>query len=591
MKLGTVFQVSKTMLGFILAITCLGHSTKAQRGTGTITGRVVTEDGQPLPRTLVSVIPAGAKADKILSGRLALKTDDEGNFEATGLDPAPYSITVRAPGYLPAQPPDPANPEYHYLGETVTLTMRKGGVITGIVTAANGEPVVGVEVSAVSLGSTTAMTSAFSFDISTGQIVMRQTDDRGAYRLYGLPPGKYLIMAGATGFSFGTTTPFQGQTPTYYPNSTRDTAVPLTVQSGEEISGVDIRYRGDNGFAISGKVTGATAANSLIGVQSTTLILLRRPGASDVVATTVAIPDAGQSNFGFYGVPNGEYELVAAQVGLNDENQSVSPPRRLTINSADQSGIKLALMALASIKGRFIHERPADAEARAAAAKCANPREPQPEEIVAFSRKDDPNPKPEFDLATLGFNAPAVADQQGAFTLRGLSPGRYRFAARFPDQSWYLKALTLAPANAAAAANPARDSLVIKAGEKLVGLTATVAGGAASLSGMLKTKTELPARMRVHLLPAETDAKDNVLRYTEVLADNSGAFSFAHLAPGKYLLVARHVREGEDLGKTSRPATWDAAERARLRKEAEAAKVVLELKVCQRVDDFTLHWK
>lgn len=591
MRLRVFFNASTGMLGLILTLCCLSQTMKAQRSTGTISGRVVTEDGQPLPRALVSVVPTGAKAEKILSGRLALKTDVEGNFEATGLDPAPYSISVRAPGYLPAQLPDPANPEYHYLGETVTLTMRKGGVITGKVTTANGEPVVGVEVSAVALNSTTAVTSAFSFDVSTGQIVKRQTDDRGTYRLYGLPPGKYLIVAGATGFSFGTTTPFQGQVPTYHPNSTRDAATPVSVQSGEELSGIDIRYRGETGFAISGKVTGATAANSLIGVQSTTLILLKRPGASDAVAATIALPGAGQSNFGFYGVPNGEYELVAAQVGLNDENQSVSAPRRVTINGVDQSGIELILTPLASIKGRFILEKPADAEARNAAARCANPREAQPEEIVVFSRKDDPNPKVEIDLVAFGFNAPAVADSQGAFTLRGLAPGRYRLAARLPDASWYLKALTLTPANVAVAAHPARDGLVLKAGEKLTGLTATVASGAASLSGTLKAVNKLPARVRVFLLPAEADAKDDVLRYAETMADSAGAFSFAHLAPGKYLLMARAVPDNEAADKALHPAGWDTMERGKLRKEAEAVNAAVELKVCQRLTEFSLPWK
>jgi hypothetical protein len=367
------------------------------------------------------------------------------------------------------------------------------------------------------------------------------------------------------------------------------------VQSGEEISGIDIRYRGDSGFAISGKVTGTTGTNALAGLQSTALVVLKRPDADDAISATIAIPGAGQSNFGFYGVPNGEYEVVAAQIGLNEENQSAAAPRRITVNGADQSGVELALTPLASIKGRVVAEKPATAEARTAAAKCANPRESQLDEIVVLNRKDDLNPKPELDLAVLGVNAPAVADQQGAFTLRGLTAGRYRIAARLPDTSWYLKALTLTPANPALP-DPARNGLPVKSGEKLTGLTLTVAVGAASLKGTVKPAAgaKLPARLRVFLVPAEPVAKDDLLLFAEVEAESNGLFSFGQIAPGKYLLLARAVLESKSPDKPARPLAWDVAERAKLRKEAEAVNApntVVELKACQRRAEFVLTWK
>ncbi len=592
MKLSRSSFLNATIWRSLLTLLFLCATASAQRSTGTISGRVVGEDGQPIPRAIVSIIALSGKLEKMMSGRMALKTDAEGKFEAAGLDTAPYTVVARAPGYLPAQPLDPANPEYHYLGETVTLVMRKGGVITGKVTTATGEPVVGVEVSTVSLNPAAPVTAAFSMDLSSGQIIMRQTDDRGVYRLYGVQPGKYLIVAGATGFSLGTTSPFMGNVPAYYPGATRDTATPVSVQSGEELSGMDIRYRGESGFAISGKVTGLATGNTMVAVQSSTVVLLKRPGATEAVAMTIMIPIAGQNSYGFYGVPNGEYELIASQVSLGDDNQSAAAPRRVTVNGADLSGIDLAMTPLAVIKGKVVLEKPADAAAQTAAAKCANPRESQLDEVVILARKDDPNPKPEIDLAALGVSAPAVADQQGAFTLRGLTTGRYRIAARFPDASWYLKALALTPANPALS-EPARNGLPVKAGDKVNGLVVTAAPGAASLKGVVKPAAgaKLPASLRVFLVPAEPEAKDDVLRYAEAEAGTSGEFSFASLAPGKYWLVARAVPITETAEKRPRPVAWDAAERVKLRKEAEAANAVVELKVCQRLTDFVLPWK
>ncbi|MBL8191139.1 MAG: hypothetical protein JNK38_24185, partial [Acidobacteria bacterium] len=61
---------------------------------------------------------------------------------------------------------------------------------------------------------------------------------------------------------------------------------------------------------------------------------------------------------------------------------------------------------------------------------------------------------------------------------------------------------------------------------------------------------------------------------------------FKHLAPGKYWLLARSIPDTEK--DTQRPAAFDSTERAKLRKEAEAANQQLELLPCQRVKDHVL---
>ena len=92
------------------------------------------------------------------------------------------------------------------------------------------------------------------------------------------------------------------------------------------------------------------------------------------------------------------------------------------------------------------------------------------------------------------------------------------------------------------------------------------------------------------MLPAEPEAKDDVLRFAETLTDDNGAFNFANLAPGKYLLVARTIPDNEPSDKPAKPVAWDALERGKLRKEAEASNSLVELKTCQRVADFSLRW-
>ena len=60
-----------------------------------------------------------------------------------------------------------------------------------------------------------------------------------------------------------------------------------------------------------------------------------------------------------------------------------------------------------------------------------------------------------------------------------------------------------------------------------------------------------------------------MLRYPQLIADSEGNFHFKNLAPGRYYLLAKPI---EDSGDTpARPLAWDNAQRAAMRKEAEAA--------------------
>ena len=87
------------------------------------------------------------------------------------------------------------------------------------------------------------------------------TDDRGVYRFYGLTSGSYLIIASGHNEYYYEPNAYETDAPTYYPSSTRDTAMPVTVRAGEEITGIDIRYRGEPGHAISGNINVGVASD------------------------------------------------------------------------------------------------------------------------------------------------------------------------------------------------------------------------------------------------------------------------------------------------------------------------------------------
>jgi hypothetical protein len=183
------------------------------------------------------------------------------------------------------------------------------------------------------------------------------------------------------------------------------------------------------------------------------------------------------------------------------------------------------------------------------------------------------------------------------FTIHSLHPSRYHFEASFPDESWYTRSITLtAPAadrQPQAGLNLrdiSRAGLEIKSGDKVMGVTVKVAEGAAGLRGKVvaeKKGASLPSRLRVHLAPVDAALANEVLRYAEVLTRNDGSFTFNNLAPGKYWLLARPVPDDEPVDRPPRPLSWDSAERARLRIEAEKKKIEVELKPCQRLKIFS----
>ncbi len=589
---GIVGHYAKKLLplaGWVLLVGSLGMNAFGQRATGSISGRVMTEDGQPIPHAKVNIAGVGG-VKKILAGRMEVVTDASGGFQADKLDPAAYSITASAPGYVAIQNEQTgsASTRYVHVGETVTIRMQRGGIITGRVLNSSGEPVIGITVEATRVRDDAGRTVTTPLN-SADLILGRQTDDRGIYRIYGLAPGTYVVSAGSgvLGFSLKPT-PFAGRAKIYYPSATRDTAVEVGVRSGDETGGIDIRYRAETGSAISGKVLGAPVGGEGLAAMTASYVALTKAGTDNLIGTSIVSPMGNNTGYSFYGLPNGDYEATAFRPDLNNSSVLASAPRRVTVSGRDVTGIDLKLEAMATISGTVALEK---LGASAAGPKCESGRESFLDEIVLQAKPDDPNQKAPVNYSMFGISTVAAPDDKGAFTINGLKAGRHFLELQLPDEHWFVKSVLLP---SAATANPSardagRNGVLLKAGEKLTGLSVALAEGAAGLKGKMTSTGKLPSRLRLHLLPAEPEAKDDLLRFAEASADEDGLFAFANVAPGKYLLVARAVAETEQADKPSKPVAWDAAERAKLRKEAETANATVELKTCQRLD-FSLRW-
>jgi Carboxypeptidase regulatory-like domain len=575
-----------TFLVLSIALCCVGQTQKTDRSddksdevrSGTISGVVVNESGQPLAHAAVYVRPFGGSQQRIAT------TDNDGSFKVTGLDPQNYLISVLMPAYVTApRDPDSNQPGYYRVGDSVQLDLIKGGVITGTVSAASGEPLIAVPVRVYQIRDSNGQPSRYG-----GAVRERNTDDRGVYRVYGLAPGTYLVSAGGLGASAFNINAYDHDAPTYAPSSTQDTAGEITLRAGEEIN-ADIRYRGERGRVVSGVADGASVAGQSPGYSVSLSSIVN--GETQPGGSTYQQP--GATGFSFSGIADGDYYLVA-QAAIPGGEAIISEPRRIKVKGADVTGIELTARPLAALRGRVTLEE-------SKAPECNGKRRPLFAETLItpwHNEKIVPKDQPQYVWSMGG---PTTPDKSGEFSLRNLSAGQYRFNIRFVAKYWYLQSMLLQPAVAPAAkAAPAnrpvdamRSWIILRSGDRLSSLNITLASGAASIHGNVRPVEgeRIPARLYVELAPAEKEKADDALRFFATAVNNDGTFALNNLAPGRYLLIAR-VPAANELPVLSKLRLPDEAEaRAKLRHEAEAATTEIELKPCQNILDYQLALK
>ena len=551
------------------------EKTPDEPQTGTISGKIVNENGQPMAGAAAMV----REVNSLASGRTTV-TDIDGAFKVNNLGRGLYVVSATAPAYTSAQVDPTAPMTYYRIGDSVNLQLTRGGVITGTITNAQGEPVISARVRATMIrdakGQRPSMPS-FGPDQST--------DDRGIYRLYGLAPGTYLVSAGGfSPFQTGQLNPYETDIPTYAPSATRDNAAEVSVRAGEE-SNVDIRYRGDSGHTISGTVK--TGNNN-----SANVTLL--PARNLIMPMGTVFQGPGARGFAFSGLNDGEYDLVAQEF-VQVPNQTgmpmmlVSEPKRVVVKGASVSGIELVARPLSSISGRIVLETSKVPE-------CQGKRQPLLSETLVQLRRPERDAEKEGFTYLRLFGSSGSPDSSGAFVMRNVSAGKYQFDPKFYARYWYLQSVTVSAAPATvhksqtSRVDAAANWTVLKPEEQLTNLTITLAEGAASVRGKL-TANEPPPGMTLFMVPAEQDKAADVLRFfiTEIAAD--GTFALNNLPPGRYWLLTQTNTDAQIATLTKLRLPESATARTKLRRTAETQKTEIQLKPCQNVMDYQLSTK
>jgi hypothetical protein len=181
-------------------------------------------------------------------------TDTMGRFSFAGVAPGAYKLHGRRTGFIGeairAVSPEVVTQTVSVAAgqavSDVSLFFIRGGVISGTIRDTNGNTIPSMTVQAV------ARSSPFpGAPLSSGQ-----TDDRGQYRLFGLPPGEFQVVvrpivpiARRAPVNFSTTAasepmPASPYAITFHPSETdKEQAKVIELREGEEALRVDILLR------------------------------------------------------------------------------------------------------------------------------------------------------------------------------------------------------------------------------------------------------------------------------------------------------------------------------------------------------------
>ena len=255
------------VLGAVLCIRA--QSTTQKVANASISGKV-TIKGKPAAGVLIFAMESRDQYSSAMRGH-RVRTDQTGSYRITNLPAGTYTIYPVTPALVPTSRSDSIALSEGEEVQDNDVSLVPGGVITGKITDFEGEPLIGqaVNISPVYEG----IPSRFSMPVMRRLYIDNMTDDRGVYRAFGLPPGKYKVSVGES--DRGTKSAREYFKETFYPSVTEAAkASVIEVTEGSVANNIDIVMgRPVATFRVAGRVvdseTGRPIPNIKFGLGQT----------------------------------------------------------------------------------------------------------------------------------------------------------------------------------------------------------------------------------------------------------------------------------------------------------------------------------
>lgn len=538
------------------------------KGTAAIAGRVLAADtGRPVKRARVLISGGTAGGGR---GGGAATTDEQGRYTVTGLTAGTYTVTASKSGFVDAvygqrRPLQAGTPVQLADGQSapgIDLRLTRGGVITGHVLDEDGEAL------------PRALVTVQRYQYQRGERQLQpvggdQTDDRGQFRVFGLPPGDYYVSASAAGLEqllgrgmqqlaagvaalggrggrgagpgalaqFGAPAEPEptGYAPTYFPGVVNaPDAGRVPVGPGQEVSGIDFQIQLVPLATVTGIVVGADEGTGVMMTpQDSGGGPLARLGGQLLTGRVQA-----DGTFSITSVPPGRYVAIARSGGgrgaAGDSRVGMQP---VVVNGQNLEGLTLALQPGVTLSGNITVESSGT---------------PAPADYSVF-RIDAPEVNP-LPFAGGGRGGGPLgggggrSEKNGAFTVPNLLPGLHYIRVSgggvqgAGQASWTVKSVTVGGQDVSDA------PIDIKPGQNVDNVSVVLTDRTTDLSGTVRNaKNEGVAALTVIVFAAEQQYwRPQSRRINAARTDQSGTYRFRNLPPGDYLMVAvDDVDQGE----------------------------------------------
>jgi hypothetical protein len=527
-----------------------GNGTGDQvAGSAIIRGRVVSSEGMPVRRAQVRAQSGELRANLLAS------TDAQGRFEFKDVPAGRWNLQASKAGFMSLrygqrrsfEAGTPIEISEGQVMDKADFTLPRGAAVTGKVFDEFGDPVANARVQVLRyqmVQGTRRLTPSGGAD---------QSDDTGAYRIYGLAPGDYYVSAtlragnGPVDDQNGDATSYAS---TYYPGTGNVAeAQRMTLGLGQEQPNVNFALQPVRTVKISGLAldsSGTALANGMV-----TLIAADagaggfvgfggnggrvRPDGSFSIAnvapgsyTLMAIAGFGGGRGGGGGGGGGNFVARIGGPGPGGPGGPGGPPdlevasMPLTVGSDDLTDLTLVTSKGASITGNVV-----------AAAGSVAKLNTNSIQIAAQGAQFLPGP-----LGT----RPAQVDADGNFVLSNLAGQKFIRVNGLP-QEWTLKSVTLNGADVTDSA------LEFRGATQGSGLQVVVTDRVSDVNGKVSTARGEVTRDYTVVVFTDDEAKWAFpSRFVKTArADQQGQFRIRALPPDdRYLAVAvDYLEDGE----------------------------------------------
>jgi hypothetical protein len=509
-------------------------------GTAQLRGRVTAADsGAPLRKVQVRL-----NASEMRTPRMAT-TDAEGRYVFRDLPAGRYTVTASKPGYVqlsygqrrPLEQGRPIELADNQVTDKIDLRLPRGGVLTGRVVDEFNDPVSDVTVSVMQLRYMSGRRRPVPVTRPA------QTNDLGQFRVWGLPPGEYLVSATLRSFGvdpqliMGATQDATGYAPTFYPgtaNVAEAQRVPVTL--GAEATGIEFALLPVRTAKISGIVVDAEGRPFTDG----SVMMIQTMGGvagGDGMLFMAAAGPGGAGRLGADGaftitsVTPGEYTLQArvrrVSPGSQPPTDFVMPVDAeigtvsVTVSGEDIAGLVIVASKGGKMTGHVTFEGAAPASSRT-------------ENLRVFAQPSGGDAMPMFG------GMPGRIDTDGKFELTGLT-GR-RLIRVMGAQGWFVKSVRV----------DGRDvidsGIEFKGNEELAGVEVVLTTQMAQISGTVKGADGKPAKdYAVVVFPDDKERWTPDSRYFgQARPDQDGRFKVLGLPDETYLVAALEYVDASD---------------------------------------------